>query len=131
MLPALSTFLSSIVLGVVALGVNWSYNECQSIRAQEAQDQQQQLSRVQTLATFMPHLSSSKLETRKAALFGIAALGYPDLAIQVTQLHKADEPKFGRDVGDAIMREASASASVRASTEEPVSAIQPAMKEIG
>lgn len=129
-LPALSTFLSTVVLGVVALVVNSSYSERQSIRAREAQEQQHQLNRVQTLAAFMPHLSSTQ-ETREAALFGISLLGYPDLAIRLAQLHKPDKPQSGRDVGDTIMREASASAPVRASTEEPVPATQPAIKEIG
>ena len=129
-LPAISTFLSTVVLGVVALVVNSSYTERQSIRAQEAHEQQHQLNRVQTLAAFMPHLSSTQ-ETREAALFGISLLGYPDLAIKLVQLQKTDKPRSGRDVGDAIMRAASASAPVRASTEEQVPATQPATKEIG
>lgn len=114
----ISTFLSTVVLGVVALWVNSTYNERQSIRAREAQQEQHQVGRVQALAAFMPHLSSTP-ETREVALFAISALGYPDLAIKLTQLRKPDEPGSGRDVADAIMRDAPASAPLAGSTGEP------------
>jgi hypothetical protein len=120
-LPAISTFLSSVVLGAVALWVNSTYSERQSIRAREAQEQQQKLNRVQTLVAFMPHLSSTS-ETREVALFGIAALGYPDLALKLTQLRKSDTPQSGPNVADAIMRNASASVPLQA----PVDVSRPA-----
>ena len=103
-LPAISTFLSSVVLGIVALMVNTSYAERQSNRAQKAQDQQRTLNKVQTLVAFMPHLSSSTPETRETALFGISALGYSDLAIKLATLHQAADPRAGRKVADTFMR---------------------------
>lgn len=128
-LPALSAFLSSVVLGVVALFVNASYNERQSLRAQEAQNQQHLLNKAQTLVAFMPHLSSTP-EMREVALFGISALGYPDLAIRLTQLRRKDEPESARNVADAIMREAPASVSASATPAETVTSSKPT-SEIG
>lgn len=115
-LPAISTFLSSVVLGVVALMVNASYTERQSVRAEEAQKQQRQLNQVQTLVAFMPHLSSSTPETREAALFGISALGYTDLALKLTTLHQGGDPQASRQVADAIMRDAPGSSDTTAAT---------------
>lgn len=126
-LPSISTFFSSVVLGIVALVVNASYNERQSIRAADAQEQQRQLNKVQTLVAFMPHLSSNP-ETREVALFGISALGYPDLAIKLTQLHAAGDPQSGREVADAIMRDAPASA---AAPVQPTPAPSAAASELG
>jgi len=124
-LPAISTFLSSVVLGVVALMVNASYTERQSVRAEEAQKQQRQLNQVQTLVAFMPHLSSATPETREAALFGISALGYTDLALKLTTLHRADDPQAGRQVADAIMRDAPGSPDAPAVEQQTPSAGTP------
>ena len=128
-LPAISTFLSSVVLGIVALMVNASYSERQSLRAEEAQQQQRQLNQVQTLVAFMPHLSSSTPETREAALFGISALGYTDLALKLTTLHQGNDPQAGRQVADALMRDAPGSSEPAPTTEPAPSGA--AAKNIG
>lgn len=128
-LPAISTFLSSVVLGVVALMVNASYTERQSVRAEEAQKQQRQLNQVQTLVAFMPHLASSTPETREAAMFGISALGYTDLALKLTTLRRGDDPQAGRQVADAIMRDAPGSPDATATEQQTASPAAP--RELG
>lgn len=110
---SVSAFLSSVVIAGVALWVNSTYNERQQDMARSQADQNYQLGRVQTLAAFMPHLSTGG-PSREAALYGITALGYPDLAVKLTQLEGSSE----RDVGDAIMRTAPAS-TAPAATRSP------------
>lgn len=79
---AISLFLSSVVLGFVALFVNSSFNERDSRRVDELERQRHSIAKVEALAVFMPHLSGGQ-QSREAALFGITALGYPELAIRL------------------------------------------------
>jgi len=112
---SVSVFLSTVVIAAAGLIVNSAYNERQSQRAAEAQEKQHQLTKVQTLSTFMPYLSGDKTK-REAASFAITVLGYPELAVRLNQLR--DE---GSRTNDAIMRTAPASvASVSTQAETVV-----------
>ncbi len=102
-LGSLSVFLSSVVLGIAGLYINSTFNERESERAVETQKEQQQIAKVQTLSSFMPHLAAGK-EMREAALFAIAVLGYPELAVKLNSLRNEDAA-----TSDAIMRTAPAS----------------------
>jgi hypothetical protein len=112
---SVSVFMSSVVIATASLVVSSTYNERQSERAAEAQEKQHQLAKVQTLATFMPHLSGDKA-SREAASFAITALGYPELAVRLNQLRNE-----GSSTNDSIMRTAPASiVSVPAQAESGV-----------
>ncbi len=112
-LGGLSTFLSTVVIATVALIVNSTLDLRQQRREDVAKQEQQrlaeeqhQLARVQTLSSFMPHLSGSP-ESRDTAIYAIQALGYTDLATRLAQYTNSQK------AGDTIMRTALASASVQ------------------
>lgn len=118
-----SLFLSSVVIGGAGLLINSSFNERESQRARELQNEQQRLAKVQTLSAFMTPLSGNK-ESREAALFAITALGYPELVLRLNQLRKEDQA-----TSDAIMRTAPASIAAQSATAIPRP--MPTDKEIG
>ena len=121
----ISVFLSSVVIGAAGLIINSDFNERESQRAKELQNEQQRIAKVQTLSTFMPHLSGSK-ESREAALFAITALGYPELVLRLNQLRKEDQ-----STSDAIMRTAPASITAQSAAPPPIPGPGPADKEMG
>jgi hypothetical protein len=99
-LSTFSIFLSSVVIGIAGLVINSSYNERESLRMKENAEKEHQIAKVQTLATFTPFLSGNK-ESKEAAVFAISILGYPELAIRISQLQQEDQK-----TSDAIMRSA-------------------------
>ncbi len=112
-LGGLSVFLSSVVIAGAGLIINSSYNERQSSREADAQQRQHELSKVQTLSTFMPYLSGTK-ETREAALYAITALGYPELSIRLGSFQKGETA-----TSDNIMRAAPASVAATVALPAP------------
>ncbi len=114
-----STFLSSVVIAIAALIVNSTLNARQQQRDNEARQQQHQLAKVQTLSSFMPHLSGTP-ESRETALYAIQALGYSDLATRLAQYTNS------QTAGDTIMRTAFPSTPVRQEGEVGAQAPLPA-----
>jgi len=123
---SVSAFMSSVVIAGAALWVNSTYNDRQQEMARSQAAEQHQLGKIQALAAFMPHLSADN-PTREAALFGIAALGYSDLALKLTQLRGPGE----KDVADALMRTAPASAPLVAAPAPPDRPAGATQEELG
>jgi hypothetical protein len=121
LLKAISVFISSVIIGGVALFMNHGYNERQSKQSTRMQENQHRLAKIEALVKFMPHLSGSE-EQQTSALFAINTIGYPDLALRLSELKK------NRTASNTLMREATA--TIVPTKKESVQPVK-AEKELG
>jgi len=99
-LKAISIFISTVIIGGVALFMDHSFNERQINQSDMEGKNQHKLAKIEALAKFMPYLSSEKEEQQTSSIYAINAIGYSDLALRLSELKK------NRTVSNAIMREA-------------------------
>ena len=82
---AISTFLSGVLVALIALYFTYTYNESQRQRDAMFKEQQINLSKLQTIDHLMPHLTATEKE-KEIALMTISSLGHGELASHLAEL---------------------------------------------
>jgi hypothetical protein len=81
--PAISTFVSGVIIAAIGLYFTHSYNSRQNdARAYEARVQE-----MQTVEKFIPHLIGTDEAAKKGAIIAVATLGSPQLASRLGALY--------------------------------------------
>ena len=118
-LGPVSTFMSTVVLGLVGLWFTHSYNERQAQNAErqvrqdmETKRQQARVLEMQAVERFVPYLTKDDEREKEVALLIITTLGSPEFATQFARLNPS---KGTQAAADRIM----------ASAAPPVQAISP------
>lgn len=110
---SVSTFASGILVGLIGIWATWVYNNRQRI-AQELQTEQSlNISRIQTIERFLPHLASNDRRLRLVAFDSIAALGHEEIATKLATHYGGETgatalASLSRSANDSIAKEASA-----------------------
>lgn len=103
-LPQVSTFISTVVLGIAGLWFTHSYNERQSAiveqqtrQDQENKKQQARILEMQAVEKFVPYLTTDDERKKEVALLVITTLGSPEFATQFAKLNPSQGTQAAAD----------------------------------
>jgi hypothetical protein len=129
-LTPVSTFISSVILGVVGLWFTHSYNERQAtIQEHESQQEQEnkkhqaRILEMQAVEKFMPYLTGEDEERKRVALLVITELASPGFA---TQFAKLNPSQGAQEATDRIMAAAVSPVQARPASDVSSKAAQAA-----
>ncbi len=132
-LPMISTFISTVVLGVAGLWFTHSYNqrqaaivEMQARQDQENKKQQARILEMQAVEKFVPYLTTDDERKKEVALLVITTLASPEFA---TQFAKLNPSQGTQAAADRIMAGAAQTSQTTQSVSVVVSVPQPAQQQ--
>ena len=136
-LPLISTFISTVVLGVAGLWFTHSYNqrqaaivELQARQDQENKKQQARILEMQAVEKFVPYLTTDDERKKEVALLVITTLASPEFATQFAKLNPSQGTLAAADrimAGAAPTSQAALSVAVAVSV--PQAAPEPTQQQ--
>ncbi len=128
-LPQVSTFISTVVLGIAGLWFTHSYNERQSAiveqqtrQDQENKKQQARILEMQAVEKFVPYLTTDDERKKEVALLVITTLGSPEFATQFAKLNPSQGTQAAADriMASSVSTSSSGATAPGATSPSPV-----------